>query len=93
MEKHRKFLLALFAVLTAVGVVGLTVQVIILCQVLPTLLWLPSGAASIGIIGGADGPTAVFVTSRTGIPWWGFFLLMLLGIAGLLWLRKTRKEE
>ena len=93
MEKYRKILLTLFAALTAVGVIGMAGRVIALCRALPGFLWMPGRAASIGIIGGADGPTAVFVTSKTGIPWWGFFLLVLFGVAGLLWLRKTRKEE
>jgi len=32
----------------------------------------PSSAASIGIIGGADGPTAIYVTSKLAfLPFWG----------------------
>lgn len=49
-------------------------------------------AASIGIIGGADGPTAVFVTS----PGWMHciipVLLLAIGILGFVWLRKRNKE-
>lgn len=48
-------------------------------------------AASIGIIGGADGPTAVFVTG----PVWGWLvldcLLAAVGIFGYLRLRKCNK--
>ena len=47
-------------------------------------------AASIGIIGGADGPTAIFVTT----PLWMHYLfplaLMILGIWGFLRLRKCK---
>ena len=47
-------------------------------------------AASIGIIGGADGPTAIFVTS----PLWAHYLpplvLLLVGIWGFLRLRKCK---
>lgn len=52
-----------------------------------------SMAYSIGIIGGADGPTAIFVTA----PLWTRFLLpavlTVLGIGGLLWLRRRRKKK
>ena len=46
-------------------------------------------AASIGIIGGADGPTAIFLTG--GFPWGlliGGFALGLL--AGWIWKRKKK---
>lgn len=48
---------------------------------------------SVGIIGGADGPTAIFVTTATG-PDWEFVLfaaIFCLGVAGYLWLRRGRK--
>ena len=48
---------------------------------------------SVGIIGGADGPTAIFVTTATG-PDWEFILfgaIFVLGIAGYFWLRRGRK--
>ena len=48
-------------------------------------------AAAIGIIGGADGPTAIFVTA----PLWAHYLvplaLMIVGILGFLRLRKCKK--
>ena len=48
-------------------------------------------ASSIGIIGGADGPTAIFVTARFGwsdvLPWAVGFLALFL-LAG--WCRKSR---
>lgn len=48
---------------------------------------------SVGIIGGADGPTAIFVTTATG-PDWEFVLfaaIFCLGVVGYLWLRRGRK--
>ncbi|MDO5545618.1 MAG: sodium ion-translocating decarboxylase subunit beta [Eubacteriales bacterium] len=55
---------------------------------------VPDGAASVGIIGGADGPTAIFVTaSHFRMPWYGFLILALIGVAGLVWNSKKRKEE
>jgi len=48
---------------------------------------------SVGIIGGADGPTSILVTTATG-PDWEFMLfsaIFILGIAGYFWLRRGRK--
>lgn len=57
-------------------------------------LHLTTGA-SVGIIGGADGPTAVFVTASVGVDWDGVFFLLLLvvGIVGFLRLRKCRSHK
>ena len=49
-------------------------------------------AASIGIIGGADGPTAIFVTTP---GWTGYVipvLLLIIGIWGFLRLRKCKQK-
>lgn len=49
-----------------------------------------SKASTIGIIGGADGPTAIFVTTATA-PVWQFVLMLILlivGIGGFLVLKK-----
>jgi len=45
-------------------------------------------ASSIGIIGGADGPTAVFITGR--FPW-EIILLGILCIGAAIWIKKRRK--
>lgn len=45
-------------------------------------------AMSIGIIGGADGPTAVFVTGR--FPW-EIVLLAVICIAAAIWFFKRKK--
>ncbi len=64
---------------------------------LPTLnidFW-PNVSASVGIIGGADGPTAIFVTGPALRPDWDLILmgiLMLVGIFGYLRLRKCAKK-
>jgi len=49
-------------------------------------------ALSIGVIGGADGPTAIFVTS-SGSGLWIWLLLAAVGAGGFLWLRKRRKNR
>ena len=52
-----------------------------------------SRTATIGIIGGADGPTAVFITG----PSWAAYVLpvvaLLTGIGGLIWLRRKQKKD
>lgn len=52
------------------------------------------GAASIGIIGGADGPTAIFLTTKVGIDWDIVIMLLILvvGLLGFLRLRKCRRK-
>lgn len=56
-------------------------------------LWLQAqlGGEDLGIIGGADGPTRIYVTAGEPSPLW---LLLILGIvllvAGLVWLRHRR---
>ena len=47
---------------------------------------------SLGIIGGADGPTAIFVTSA-GLRPWGLLLLAAVFVGGFLWLRKRKKKD
>lgn len=56
-------------------------------------LWNRGEAGSIGIIGGADGPTAVFVTTNFSPLGWGVAGLLLLAvIAGVvLFIRSRRK--
>lgn len=45
-------------------------------------------AQSIGIIGGADGPTAIFITGR--FPW-EIVLLGIIFLAVIIWLIKRKK--
>lgn len=54
---------------------------------------IPESACSIGVIGGADGPTAIFISTQYawGNPYvWagGFAVLSLIGLIALLILRK-----
>lgn len=53
-----------------------------------------NNASSLGIIGGADGPTAVFVTTNSAvIPSIGiFFLLLTMGIIGFFALSRLHKK-
>lgn len=47
--------------------------------------------ASLGVIGGADGPTVLFVTGSLG-SLWGPALLLAAAAAVLIFLRKRRKK-
>ena len=47
-------------------------------------------AASVGVIGGADGPTAIFVTTPGWMHYINPVLLLIIGIGGFLWLRKRK---
>ena len=53
-------------------------------------------AMSIGIIGGADGPTAVFVTTKnmySGLPAEAIYvMLLIMGVIGFAALSKLRRE-
>ena len=64
--------------------------------VLLLVLFSKAYNASIGIIGGADGPTAIFVTTadtRQFIPSMGIYILLLaMGLVGFFALRKLPKE-
>lgn len=51
-------------------------------------------SASIGIIGGADGPTSVFVASRSGFPYWDVILaavILIVSIVSYLRLYRCRQ--
>lgn len=54
----------------------------------------PVESASVGIIGGADGPTAIFVTAKSSFDWNGFLMLLLLvtGVIGFLCLRRCKRK-
>lgn len=56
---------------------------------------LANEAASIGIIGGADGPTAIFITTKHGFDWDILLVTMLMvgGIWGFLRLRKCKPKQ
>ena len=54
-----------------------------------------NNAASIGIIGGADGPTAIFVTTSGSAPTTitMYIFLLAAGVLGFLILRKLKRKE
>lgn len=50
-------------------------------------------AASIGIIGGADGPTAIFITTPGWVHWIVPLVFLTVGLAGFLYLNKQNKKS
>ena len=48
-------------------------------------------SASVGIIGGADGPTAVFVTTSVGGHWLIPLVMVVMGVMGYICLKKCNK--
>ena len=70
---------------------------LIVDNILPWLMLgtLSTEAASIGIIGGADGPTAIFVTSQSAGFWNDLIplVILILGIVGFLFLRRNKTKE
>ena len=81
----------LFAALAAYG--GARILKLLIGQILYWLMQMEiqREAASIGVIGGADGPTAIFVTSSVGMSYVWAALLLTVGIWGFLRLRKCKK--
>ena len=60
------------------------------------MLFNKANNASIGIIGGADGPTSVFITTATTdapFPTAGLYILLLaMGVIGFIALRKLKRK-
>ena len=53
---------------------------------------LPTKASSVGVIGGADGPTAIFVTSNVQ-SWFHYVLAVLMIVVGIVGFLKLRNPE
>lgn len=66
------------------GFVALAVAVLLAKLILPQITWQMSGAGSIGIIGGADGPTSIFVSANAPTGIWNILPWLLGCAAGFL---------
>ena len=68
----------------------------VICLLLAAALWLTGcsrNAASIGIIGGADGPTAIFVTSNTnGMTKWILLGIAAAAVLAVMAFRRNKKK-
>lgn len=84
-EQRRIFLRILCILLAIFGFAALAVNIVF-------QLAIQHGAASVGIIGGADGPTSIFVTSSlTSII--NILPLLLLLIGALIGIYKTKPKD
>ena len=66
---------------------------VLLAAVLAVFGWMQAEQVSIGIIGGADGPTTIFVSGPEDGSLWllgAGALLIAGGIGGWLWMRRRR---
>jgi len=81
-----------FAALTALGVIGLLPEVLgrVILLFMAAKAQVSAGASSVGIIGGADGPTAIFVTVSNADFSLLSITLLAVGIGGLLLLAWKR---
>lgn len=90
-HRRRKVLRSVFL---ALGIVCAATLAVELWGYVSFLFALGSDSASVGIIGGVDGPTAIFVTSGSKPPVFavGTVLLPIVGLLmAILGLFKTRK--
>ena len=87
-KKIKRVWLYLFGAMAAYG----AAKLLKVLGVWLTLLPMQKESASIGIIGGADGPTAIFVTSRFPGEHILTALLMIAGIWGFIRLCKCIKK-
>lgn len=92
-SKQKIFLQFMFAAMALCGAVSLLGDLAawVVCRMGGISFSVPS-AATIGIIGGADGPTSVFVTA-SAVSWWKpVFKLLALGIGILGWHSMNRRK-
>lgn len=79
-------------VLAVVSVILLLCCVISFC--LPTQFHMSWNMnSSVGIIGGADGPTSIFLAGKIGQPW-GLYAAtaIVIGVTGIYFIKKYRKR-
>ena len=88
-----RFLLMLLILVTACSILGDAAAWLI--RIRGGISFAVSSPATIGIIGGADGPTAIFVTSATAPLWQTLVkgILLILGILGIRQLKIPKGEE
>ena len=87
-KKGKRVWLYLFGAMAAYG----AAKLLKVLGVWLTLLPMQKESASIGVIGGADGPTAVFVTSSPAMGHIAAVVLLIVGIWGFLRLSRCIKK-
>ena len=97
MEKHTGLVRLLRVVCGALAVFGILkvfgfLAAWLIGDVIGGISFSVTNAATIGVIGGADGPTAVFVTASKG-PVWELALWSVLTAAGIWGSLRFRKNQ
>jgi Na+-transporting methylmalonyl-CoA/oxaloacetate decarboxylase, beta subunit len=92
MNKKRKIITIITIMSTFITVIYSAYYFIILLFVTLQLKRDISSVASIGIIGGADGPTSIFVSNAPHSDLI-LFLFLPISIIGIVYLVKTRKKK
>lgn len=89
-----RFLFAAVAFLSAVWIV--LSRVLTYCGIFLehfTMGFYPNESASVGIIGGADGPTAIFVTGPKGFDWDVALMAVVLVISVIVYMRLRKCKQ
>jgi len=79
------------------GIAFMTFSTILLLCSLFSIFWTRSFqvnmSASTGIIGGADGPTAIFIAGKIGAPWGLYFATAVVVVATVVYFVRRRKKK
>lgn len=87
-----RFLFLAVAVIAGVKLLGDGIPVIVSYWLLRFFAMTHPGSTSVGIIGGADGPTAIFVTQPDWVTPVLMLIVLAVGIFGFLRLRKCKQK-
>lgn len=88
-----RYVFAALALLGGIQLLGCIFSRIISLFLTLGFRFYESSAASIGIIGGADGPTAIFITGPAPGAWVLPAIMLTVGVIGLLRLRKPKSHR
>lgn len=90
-ENRRKLWRAVFVILGVFALINLGYD-IVLQLAIQEVMKNANATASVGIIGGADGPTSIFVSTRVDFGVVKFIVMSCLAIASLVGIYKTRRK-
>ena len=91
-EHRRKIWRAVFILLGVFVIFSIGYDVFVQIIIRQFMNISNADATSVAIIGGADGPTSIFVASRVGFSTVKFIIMLLLGIVSFVGIYKTRKK-
>lgn len=91
-DNRRKLWRAVFILLGLFVLFNIGYDVIIQIAIRQLMHISDAEATSVAIIGGADGPTSIFIASRVGFSTVKFIIMVLLGIVSFAGIYKTRRK-